>query len=578
MPNSDTWPRVVSVETLSNMDSARSCDSVISINSACSEDSMEHLSPDEKACLMYLEETIESLDLQEDSGFSNDEPESATRRIKYGGSEAPAQAEISSNILTMMAESGSSSDANETPTSQSSQTSSISTPEISDPDLPTHIPPDPRLAVPESTSGSTTPVPAQDTVIAPQSSPASLKPSTKSDMDLSVIPPPSDFMDEPASPPAQRDSENSSPTSAPVHKPTINLEVLRRRVSAKNIPVSGLSASVNPTEPSPAIVDPSPPRPVSPPTPATSVNPTPPISTDVPLVSQIPTSTESASENPVTLDKPALSEPPSTPSSLPTTVEIEPKSPPVVAPKPKKLPPNIILKSHKSTGVHESIMGHPSPPHGVIMDPQKVRMEALRKLGLLKSEDNESGPAISPRPLQTRKSWAPASSPLSPVSPKSAPPSAPYTIITHIRSEPLPDIIPVPAAFSDPVTPSHDNVFVALSDRGSPALEKKRLSSPGGGAVKSATLERSGLGLSSYMESMDMKQQSLSQLRNSRPRPASLGSGKDLTGERHLPAPSREENSQKLPRSEGISVVFSPGEQSEAARRQALKKLGLLRD
>lgn len=36
---------------------------------------MEHLSAEERACLMYLEETIEALEVQEDSGLSNDEPD-----------------------------------------------------------------------------------------------------------------------------------------------------------------------------------------------------------------------------------------------------------------------------------------------------------------------------------------------------------------------------------------------------------------------------------------------------------------------------------------------------------------------
>lgn len=40
-----------------------------------SEDSLEHLSAEEKACLMFLEETIESLDNEDDSGLSHDEPE-----------------------------------------------------------------------------------------------------------------------------------------------------------------------------------------------------------------------------------------------------------------------------------------------------------------------------------------------------------------------------------------------------------------------------------------------------------------------------------------------------------------------
>lgn len=42
-----------------------------------SEDSMEHLSAEERACLMYLEETIEALEVQEDSGLSNDEQDTA---------------------------------------------------------------------------------------------------------------------------------------------------------------------------------------------------------------------------------------------------------------------------------------------------------------------------------------------------------------------------------------------------------------------------------------------------------------------------------------------------------------------
>lgn len=573
MPNSDTWPRAVSVETVSNMDSAHSSDSVISVHSACSEDSMEHLSAEEKACLMYLEETIESLDLQEDSGFSNDEPDSAIRRIKQGGSEASPQPEIDSNILTVLTESGLSSET-ESPNSQSLLTSSSSTPDISDPDLPSHIPPDPT-PVPGSVSGSTTPVPVPvpDTDSDLQTTAAKSGLSAKGDTDLSVIPPPSDFMDEPVHPLAQKDDETSA-TSAPANKTTINLEVLRRRVSEKNIPVSGLSASANPISPSPTTEELFPISPI--PAAPISISPTPPSSTiDTPVsVSPIP---EPTSESPDNLDD---NEQTSMPSSLQTPAlsgDTEPKTPPAVAPKPKKLPPNIILKSHKSIAVHENIMGHPSGSDRLIMDPQKVRMEALRKLGLLKSEESNSETALSPRPLQSRKSWAPASSPLSPVSPKTPPPSAPYTVTSHVRSEPLPDIIPVPAAFSDPLSPLNEDVFIALNDQGSPALQKKLLSFPEEGAVKSATLERSGLGLSSYMESMDMKQQSLNQLRNSRPRPASLGSGKDFAGDRHVPAPSHS-NSQKLPRSVGISVVISPGEQGEAARRQALKKLGLLRE
>ena len=40
-------------------------------------DSLQHLSAAERECLMYLEETIDSLDVDEDSGLSNDEPETS---------------------------------------------------------------------------------------------------------------------------------------------------------------------------------------------------------------------------------------------------------------------------------------------------------------------------------------------------------------------------------------------------------------------------------------------------------------------------------------------------------------------
>uniref|UniRef100_A0A3Q3EQF3 Zgc:158258 n=1 Tax=Labrus bergylta TaxID=56723 RepID=A0A3Q3EQF3_9LABR len=91
MPKSDTWPGGFGLETMNGMDSAGSCDSVVS-----SDDSMEHLSAEEKACLMFLEETIESLDTEEDSGLSNDEPDQlpiagnlATKVADLSTAEAP---------------------------------------------------------------------------------------------------------------------------------------------------------------------------------------------------------------------------------------------------------------------------------------------------------------------------------------------------------------------------------------------------------------------------------------------------------------------------------------------------------
>ncbi|KAK7933340.1 hypothetical protein WMY93_004236 [Mugilogobius chulae] len=291
------------------MDSARSCDSVISVNSACSEDSMEHLSAEEKACLMYLEETIESLDLQEDSGFSNDEPDSANLRRKHGGSETLPEPAVCENLLSVLAESGkteSSCEPDSPVLDPQSPASDLS-------DVPSHIPPDPTPAAQESASGSVTPVPAPlSTELsftpneAPERAPTEAELSAKAtgDMDLSFIPPPSDFMDEPEPPTSP---QNKSPASSPASKPTINLEVLRRRVSEKNMsPQSPASLSptpasfspklapinhalvsstpsspahVSPATPSPALVSPASPSPTleSPASPSPAhVSPTPP--------------------------------------------------------------------------------------------------------------------------------------------------------------------------------------------------------------------------------------------------------------------------------------------------------------
>lgn len=46
---------------------------------------MEHLSAEERACLMYLEETIEALEMQEDSGLSSDEPEPGVQAQRTAG-------------------------------------------------------------------------------------------------------------------------------------------------------------------------------------------------------------------------------------------------------------------------------------------------------------------------------------------------------------------------------------------------------------------------------------------------------------------------------------------------------------
>ncbi|XP_004069378.1 specifically androgen-regulated gene protein isoform X1 [Oryzias latipes] len=72
MPKSDTWPGEWGPDTMRASDSAGSY-SVLSGNSGLS--SLEHLSAEEKACLMFLEETIESLDTEDDGRLSSEEPD-----------------------------------------------------------------------------------------------------------------------------------------------------------------------------------------------------------------------------------------------------------------------------------------------------------------------------------------------------------------------------------------------------------------------------------------------------------------------------------------------------------------------
>lgn len=80
MPKNDTWHDGSAQDTMGEMDSTGSCDSVVSFNSCFSDDSLEFLSAEEKACLTFLEETIQSLDTEDDSGLSNDESDQIPAR------------------------------------------------------------------------------------------------------------------------------------------------------------------------------------------------------------------------------------------------------------------------------------------------------------------------------------------------------------------------------------------------------------------------------------------------------------------------------------------------------------------
>ncbi|XP_072223720.1 specifically androgen-regulated gene protein isoform X2 [Leuresthes tenuis] len=608
MSKSGTWPGAVAMEPSSNMDSAESCDSVISMNSGYSDDSMEHLSAEERACLVYLEETIEALEVQEDSGLSNDEPDAWSKAEKEMD-----QMRIN-DISSLTSESG--THVLSTPLAPTAADSAPQTFEIktehravnqrtepqSTPGSAAHseaaervdlvAPPNPPVT--ESATGGIThpsvnPTEALSLTLDGACHPKSVTstgahPGLSTEVDLGIIPPPSDFMDEPDTP--------SLPEKVNVPPP------------------AGISTMVG------AKVDL---EPLHPGVPAEKPSASPSVNEESP-----------AKPPPVGTSSFQLSSPPEVP---------EPKSPPVVAPKPKKLPANIILKSHKTAASFDGNSGHsvPTSSDRVLLDPQRVRMEALRKLGLLKSNEEDASPCLSPRiPTKTKLSWASSSAPASPAAPQT-PPTTPSS--THVNSPPSafqpvlpaavlpsatstappiqgPDCLLAPAAFRDPIGPLSSNndlpavkgvtkVTASSPPLTPPALVKQL--TPPKVIGKSATLERSGLGLSKYITHQNSaeagqdlsSEQSPRQLRSSRPRPASLGSGKDFSqakGEdlKASHATSEQPHSQmftlaqtglqhskesaKLPRTQGISVLICPRAENEEDRREALRKLGLIRD
>lgn len=237
---------------------------------------------------------------------------------------------------------------------------------------------------------------------------------------------------------------------------------------------------------------------------------------------------------------------------------------PPTAPKPRKLPPNIILKTSRNSPVplateHNqkvkaaplpSAASHPSPASDSTaekgnsghLDPkekEKARREALEKLGL----------------SQNRRE-----------------PSA------HLHPHPRETPLPIPGQ------PAEGSV---------PGIRQM--------AFKSNTLERSGVGLGSSISStkeQNAKSSSSSLgkmsfierlapsfLRSGRPRPASLGAGKDFSGlkEQEEQDKSSKRRSHPLPSfprppRSAVSVKISPKGAADENRREALKKLGLLKE
>ncbi|KAL2770905.1 specifically androgen-regulated gene protein isoform 2 [Daubentonia madagascariensis] len=324
--------------------------------------------------------------------------------------------------------------------------------------------------------------------------------------------------------------------------------------------------------------------------------------------------------------------------------------PPLTAPKPRKLPPNIVLKSSRSSfhsgpqnwlSRHaEAASGDSSLVSSSVQEQRKARREALEKLGLPQDQEESSlhlkptssirlkdtraqgtFPALAPAPGQpagparvsaavpaAEKAPAPAQgpSPMKASAPAPAQESSPSKVLIHAQKTPPGNVaaaksmpIPIPKAprANSPLTQPKPDSGLTLQQSSIPGLKQMNF--------KSNTLERSGVGLSSYLSaekdvspktSTSLEKASFldkvspSVLRNSRPRPASLGTGKDFAGiqvgrladleqmqsSKHLSYQGQSHD--KLPRPLCVSVKISPKGVPDEHRREALKKLGLLKE
>nr|XP_027300575.2 specifically androgen-regulated gene protein isoform X2 [Anas platyrhynchos] len=249
------------------------------------------------------------------------------------------------------------------------------------------------------------------------------------------------------------------------------------------------------------------------------------------------------------LEQPAPQEAPQDP---------EAKRGPPTAPKPRKLPPNIILKTSKNSPVllatepGQKVKIPPPAPAGSQpgstsdsaaekansgqLDPkerQKARREALEKLGLPQDRGEPRarlGPAPAPRGTTTES-------------------TAPGARAMHFKSNTL------------------ERSGVGLGSCMASAKE------PG-------TKSSGSLGKMSFIERL-----APSFLRSSRPRPVSLGAGKDFAALKEPPEPEKSSKRrshplQSFPRPPRscVSVKISPKGATDEHRREALRKLGLLKE
>ncbi|KAM6217369.1 specifically androgen-regulated gene protein-like [Rhynchocyon petersi] len=633
MPERELWPVGPGAEPVTRNGSCDSMMSTASTHSGSQSDSSyDFLSAEEKECLLFLEETIGSLDTEADSGLSTDESEPATTPQASRTLPPPVPASQACPEKTVPPQTPEPRRESQSNSPQTSEQQGLSLrsgsyslprnihigrnqqPRKSTSEANRHSPGDSERLVPEPESRGTS-----------RSSRPILAPTTLQeadpDLDAVLIPPPEAFRD-----PRPGLRGDSSLPKQP-GQPSSTAQLYTTFGSQKRQQPSSEAMSQKANEK---------------------------VSASGPGQSRPPLA--ASSQNAGGEDAP-----------LPSGGDSNARMGPLTAPKPRKLPPNIVLKSSRSSfhsDPHNWLSRHSEAApadsglvSSSLQEQRKARREALEKLGLPQDQDETTlhlnrptsslrlkeppsrataltpatapvqpavpvqvsaavlvsgkvpassaaqGPSsvkvLSPAPAQgptSRKASIPALAHASSQEKVSVPDQeAPPGMASAAKSTPVP--IPKATNASGSLTPPKPDSGLPLQESSIPGLRQMNF--------KSKTLERSGVGLSDYLSAeKDLSPKTSSSLekgsfldkispsilRNSRPRPASLGTGKDFAGIQvgKLADLEQERNSKrlsyagqsrdKLPRPPCVSVKITPKGVPEEHRREALKKLGLLKE
>ncbi|KAK1329370.1 hypothetical protein QTO34_011554, partial [Cnephaeus nilssonii] len=698
MPERELWPEGPGSEPVTRIGSWDSMTSTTSTRSG-STDSYDFLSAEEKECLLFLEETIGSLDTEADSGLSTEESEQATTPqspralpLLQPAPQGHPEETVAQQRLEPRRATQSSFPPLPEPQGLGFRSGSYSLPRNihigrnqnlrkSTTQTNSHLPGEPKRVIPDpreeqlSQSREPSQAPVQRVIPDPKEDQLSQSREPSQAPVQRVIPDPREEQlsqtREPSQAPVQRVipdpreeqlSQSREPSQAPVQRviPDPREEQLSQSREPSQAPAglqeAALDLDTALIPPPEAFRDSQPEQrgEDSLPTGPGEKTPAPQLLTSLSPQKRKETSSEAMSQN---ANEKSSTGPPGQPRPLPAMssqnaraadASVPPgRDPnaqvaPLTGPKPRKLPPNIVLKSSRSSfhsdpqhwlSRHsEAAPGDSGLVSSSLQEQRKARKEALEKLGLPQDQEKPSphlskptssirlkgtgaqapspAPASAPALAQPApqvsaavpaagKAFAPAPtrgpSPMKALAPALAQGSTPGKVFIPAQE---PTAGKVPAAKSMPIPISRApgvSSPLTLQESSIPGLRQMNF--------KSNTLERSGVGLSSYLSAGKdpssktstslgkdpfLSKISPNDLRNSRPRPASLGTGKDFAGIQVSKLADHEQSSKrlsyqgqsrdKLPRPSCVSVKISPKGIPDEHRREALKKLGLWKE